>query len=281
MIYSFLLIGQSNMAGRGVKDDVEPICGERLFMMRNGRFQPLHEPVCPDRPFSGVCLASSFAKHFIADHEKDSCALIPCADGGSSLDEWAQGEPLYEHAVFCAKMALRSSKLAGILWHQGEADTAAERYPFYREKFLKLITALKQEIGAENVPVLMGGLGEYLKFNPTDETLQNYHYINAALCQIAKENKNFYYVSAKGLSCKPDVLHFNAKALREFGERFYEAFAAKRSVFDAEIQDEILAVELENDPFLLANAMLKKMREDGRITKEEYEQKVLALKREV
>ena len=32
------------------------------------------------------------------------------------------------------------------------------------------------------------------------------------------------FVSAKGLGCKPDRLHFNAAAQREFGLRCFEAW---------------------------------------------------------
>ena len=45
-IYSFLLIGQSNMAGRGYLHEVEPIKNENIYVLRNGRwvkmFTPLH-----------------------------------------------------------------------------------------------------------------------------------------------------------------------------------------------------------------------------------------------
>jgi hypothetical protein len=38
MIYSFLLIGQSNAAGRGFLEEAEPLdtCGGRLKVLRNG-----------------------------------------------------------------------------------------------------------------------------------------------------------------------------------------------------------------------------------------------------
>lgn len=94
MIYSFLLIGQSNMAGRGDLKEVSPISDTRLLMMRNGRWQPLHEPVSSDRPMAGASLGVSFAKRFIEEHPGDSAALIPCADGGTTLQEWHKGEPL-------------------------------------------------------------------------------------------------------------------------------------------------------------------------------------------
>ena len=61
MIHSFLLVGQSNMAGRGFAHEVEPIQNPRIKVLRNGRWQPMYVPVNPDRPFSGVNLAESFA----------------------------------------------------------------------------------------------------------------------------------------------------------------------------------------------------------------------------
>ena len=57
MIHSFLMIGQSNMAGRGFPEEVEPIRSPRLFVLRNGQWQPMYTPVNCDRPFSGVSLA--------------------------------------------------------------------------------------------------------------------------------------------------------------------------------------------------------------------------------
>lgn len=36
---SFLMIGQSNMAGRGFVHEVVPIYNERIQMLRNGRWQ--------------------------------------------------------------------------------------------------------------------------------------------------------------------------------------------------------------------------------------------------
>lgn len=45
MVHSFLLIGQSNMAGRGFLDEVPPIHDERIKMLRNGRWQVMAEPI--------------------------------------------------------------------------------------------------------------------------------------------------------------------------------------------------------------------------------------------
>ena len=70
---SFLMMGQSNMAGRGDVNAVPPIRNPKCSMLRNGRWQPMGEPINPDRRVfgefhCGVGLAASFAdeyaKHF-------------------------------------------------------------------------------------------------------------------------------------------------------------------------------------------------------------------------
>ena len=35
MVHSILIIGQSNMAGRGNIDEVEPICNEKIKVLKN------------------------------------------------------------------------------------------------------------------------------------------------------------------------------------------------------------------------------------------------------
>ena len=85
---SVLLIGQSNMAGRGFLHQVSPICDERIFMLRNGRWQMMAEPIHFDRAVAGVGPAASFALAWCAANPAEQVGLIPCAEGGSSIDEW-------------------------------------------------------------------------------------------------------------------------------------------------------------------------------------------------
>ena len=57
MIHAFLLVGQSNMAGRGFPHEVEPIENKDIRILRNGRWWPMYVPVNPDRVTSGINLA--------------------------------------------------------------------------------------------------------------------------------------------------------------------------------------------------------------------------------
>lgn len=130
---SFLLIGQSNMAGRGFKHEVPPIYNERIMMLRNGRWQMMTEPIHFDRPVAGVGLAASFAESWCKDHEGEKIG----AEGGSSIDEWSLDGALFRHALSEAKFAKESSELVGILWHQGESDSQDGKYKRNTKNIMK------------------------------------------------------------------------------------------------------------------------------------------------
>ena len=234
MIHSFLLIGQSNMAGRGFAEEIEEVQNERIMILRNGRWVYMFRPINCDRAFSGINLAESFADLYAKEHNVD-VGLIPCADGGTTLCQWREGGLLYDNAISQARLAQRTSTIAGVLWHQGEGDCGNELYPLYETKFTNIMNSMRRDLNLYDVPFLLGGLGDFLAECTLSEKLKNYDYVNKALKNIAKENAMTGFVSAEGLTANPDNLHFNAKSLYMFGERYYDAFKKledKNKVFE-------------------------------------------------
>lgn len=237
MIHSFLLIGQSNAAGRGFLTEAEPLdhCGGRLKVLRNGRWQTMFRPVNPDRPFSGTCLAESFAKAYAETHPDVEVGIIPCADGGTEMAQWLPGSLLFDNAVHCAKLAMRTSSLRGILWHQGESDCAEEKHPLYAERFITVMDTLRKELNKPEIPILIGGLGDFLaQFVSSPRIIQYYPVMNQILETLGHEYARCAFVSAAGLGSNPDHLHFSAEALAEFGLRYYKAFEP----FDSPCEDD-------------------------------------------
>ena len=224
MIHSILIIGQSNMGGRGFKDEVEPIKNDKILVARNGRWRPMYVPVNPDRITSGINLVESFADLYAKDKDVE-VGIIPCADGGSSLNQWAVGSLLFDHACYMAKLAQRTSTIAAVLWHQGESDCGDNNYPLYEERMLKILDGFRDRLGLHDVPFLLGGLGDFLtEFPGSDVFGRNYKHINEALIRIAAQRERVGFVPAVGLGSNPDKMHFSAAALREFGIRYYEEF---------------------------------------------------------
>ena len=235
MIHSILLIGQSNMGGRGNPEDVDPIQNPQLKVMRNGRWQPMYVPVNPDRCFSGVNLAESFADAYSKAHPEAEVGLIPCADGGTMMDQWMPGTLLFDHAVYMSKLAQRTSTIAAVLWHQGEADCLPPRFETYEPKLEVMFAALRKELNLHDIPFIVGGLGDFLKDREESPFGVNYAIINQQLKHYAFTHPLTGFVSAEGLQDNKDKLHFNAKSLREFGLRYYAEFEKlenKEKVFE-------------------------------------------------
>lgn len=233
MIHSFLLIGQSNMAGRGYINEVEPIENNNIKLLRNGLWRGMYVPFNPDRLYSGVSLAESFADLYQKEKNAE-VGIIPCADGGTCIDQWAVGGQLFDHALYMCELAARTSTIAGVLWHQGESDCTDELYPSYGEKLARIMGSLREKLALYDVPFLLGGLGDFLSENDYFGN-DRYKYINKALEQYADSTPMTGFVSAKGLTSNPDRLHFNSKSLREFGVRYYNKFSKledKNKVFE-------------------------------------------------
>ena len=227
-IDSFLMIGQSNMAGRGELYGTPGITNPECFMQRNGRWQPMCEPINVDRPIfmgefrSGASLAASFADGYAKKHKR-RVGLIPCADGGTKIMQWQPGEALYDHALFCARLAMRSSNLKAILFHQGESDCTPDGIAAYGERLLRVVEGLRRDLGMPRLPFIAGELSECISERWYNCTLHSPAF-NVNLHTLASEIDNFAIASAEGLTMKPDGIHFDTPSLRIFGERYLEKY---------------------------------------------------------
>ena len=223
IMHSILIIGQSNMGGRGFRDEVEPIVNDNVFVLRNGRWRKMYIPVNPDRVTSGINLVESFADLYQKEHGVD-VGIIPCADGGSSLDQWQVGSLLFDHACYQAELASRTSTIAAVLWHQGESDCGSEEAVLrHKAKFCEMITALRRDLGDPTLPLVIGELSDKSdreKWKMGDRPIlmnQQYRELAEALpaCGVA---------SAEGLTLKSDGIHFDSVSLREFGKRYFQVY---------------------------------------------------------
>ena len=269
---SILMIGQSNMAGRGFINEVPMICNERILMLRNAGWQMLAEPINYDRPNAGIGLAGSFAAMWCMEHEGEQIGLIPCAEGGSSLDDWAVDKNLFKNAVIQAGFAMQDSELIGILWHQGESDSYGGGYQTYYKKLQVIIESLRKELNAFEVPLIIGGLGDFLGKNGFGLNCTEYELVNEQLLKFAREQENSCFVTAEGLTPNPDGIHMDAVSQRRFGVRYYEAFVKREHVLKP-IENEIELLErCISGPHTKREKMYLAMAEfaAGKMTDEEF-----------
>ncbi|GAB3492991.1 sialate O-acetylesterase [Spirosoma knui] len=280
MVHSFLLVGQSNMSGRGFLNEVPPIYDEHVKMLRNGRWQIMTEPINYDRPFAGIGLAASFAAAWRVENNTEDIGLIPAAEGGSSLDDWAVGGALFDHAVFQARLAQRSSQIEGILWHQGENDCFQNRSSHYYEKFSNLVDAFRRELNSPQLPLIIGELGHYIPKGRYDTYFTEFDALNQALLEFARSQPNCYLVTASGLTANPDELHFNAVSQRRFGIRYFQAYHHRQHVLEP-IADETDQLDrIYRRPLLKSEkiTLLENQFASGRLSLEDFERQLASLR---
>jgi hypothetical protein len=206
----FLLIGQSNMAGRGKIEEQDRQPHPRVLTLnKDGEWVPAVDPIHFDKPrMCGVGLGSTFGRQVSEALPDQTIGLIPCAVGGTSIDQWAKGGALFQEAVRRAKLGLKDGHLGGILWHQGETGSNPATYG---EKAAQLFAAFRAEFEAPQTPVIIGGLGEFC--GPSAQ-------LNPVLRNLPEKVPHSAFADPKGLIHKGDGLHFNSEALREFGRRY-------------------------------------------------------------
>lgn len=224
----YLLVGQSNMAGRGevAQQDRVPY-GRVLMLTKEGEWAPAVDPMHFDKPVAGVGLGRTFGLKIAEARPGVTVGLIPCAVGGSPIDVWKPGafyEPTKSHpwddAMRRAKLALQSGVLKGILWHQGESDSNEALAAGYEAKLHDLIARMRRELGADGVPFLVGQLGRFegVEWNEWRKMVDRAHR------GLPGKVKGTAFVNSEGLVHKGDKVHFDAASYRELGRRYAEAF---------------------------------------------------------
>lgn len=280
MVHSFLLLGQSNMAGRGFLHSVPPIYDERIKVLRNGRWQTMAEPIHNDRPTAGIGLAASFAAAWRLHHGTEEIGLVPGADGGTSLDDWTVGGTLFDHAMCQAKLAQRSSQLTGLLWHQGENDCSLEGASHYGKKFAQIVAALRRELSSPDLPLIVGGLGDFLSSGRYGAYFTHYAVVNQALQAFAATTLNCYFVTATGLTANPDGLHLDAVSQRLFGIRYFEAFHQQRHLLTPSSDENDTLNSINNRPLTKSEqvALLENRFARGELSLAEFEAQLTTIK---
>jgi hypothetical protein len=221
----FLLVGQSNMAGRGQVEAQDRVPHPRVFVLNQElAWVPAVDPLHFDKPERiGTGLGKTFGT-IVADADPAvTIGLVPAAFGGSALDEWAPGQPHYVKAVARAKEALKRGELAGILWHQGESDRAPDKAATYSARFVKFIAQLRRDLGAESVPLVVGEIG---RFCPNEGP------VNAEIRKLPQLVPHCALVTTEGLEGRPEepeVVHFVTPAFRELGKRYAAAWLQLRA----------------------------------------------------
>jgi len=207
----YLLIGQSNMAGRAPygpeHTGVIPSCyllngQDEWEPARNplNRYSTVHRGLERQRLGPGYAFA-------LAMHEHDPATqigLIVNARGGASIRHWEPGARCYDEAVRRTHAALRhSGTLKGILWHHGEGN---RNDPDYLQKMIRLVENLRAEFDIPDLPFIAAQIKVGGLVNPQIATLPEHVPFTAT-------------VSSEGLTTF-DKSHFDLPSIQHIGRRY-------------------------------------------------------------
>ena len=191
----YLLIGQSNMAGRGelLEEDKNEI--PNVYLLDSEGAAVLAKN--PMNIYSSIRKAdnqqlmgpgASFASTITAQTGR-KVLLVVNARGGSAIAEWAKGTTtsikvgnattatslsFYSEAVRRTQQAMEYGALKGILWHQGCSD---QKNTTYMTQLTALAKNLRNDLGAD-VPFIVGQLGDWrsssVNFNVNIQSINDY-----------------------------------------------------------------------------------------------------------
>lgn len=228
----FILAGQSNMSGRGSLADLPRgfnEADERIWLFgNNDMWRPAVEPLDDSAGqadnvsfdfYAGVGPGLAFAKRLKKLRPAMIIGLVPCAMGGTSMDQWmAQGGEgtLYGSCIRRAKLAAQKGRIAGMLWYQGEADAwSAQLVSQWPDKFKILVGRFRRDTHHSTLPVVfvqIGDLGRRLQDDPRTAM-----WSRMQKAQAGVNIDDATMVSAMGLPLRPDGIHLSTKAQLALG----------------------------------------------------------------
>ena len=259
----FILSGQSNMVGWGNSLELGSVSrfghDVRLEMFHDGKWGPLrpHRPPSQAQrerwgineftfgPEIGFALALSGA------WPGRRIGIVKQAVGGTGIMAWApqwnaadaditgdaRKGPLYEELLSRVRQALNrgDARLRGFLWLQGAKDMrdqrAADRYA---ENLESLISALRRDLDAPDLPVLVGtyrsgALPDSLdgispSDVPTSEGRPGMWEVLAAQDKIAEQVTRSATVYLRDLPRHPGNIHANTAGMLQAGRAYAQVF---------------------------------------------------------
>ena len=201
----FLLIGQSNMAGRGTMQPADTIAMEGVRLLDSeGQPVPASNPlnryssIRKRLDLQQIGPGYGFARklHAVTGHK---ILLVVNARGGSSLQEWMPGGSYFAEAVRRTREAMRFARLRAVLWHQGESNSSQPAG--YLTDLNVLVDSLRRALHSPGLPFIAGEIAPWHKnatrFNPRirsiSDTIANSGWVSSAGCTPLIDDKDPHF----------------------------------------------------------------------------------------
>lgn len=234
------ILGQSNAFGMGKGIDLDgldrphPRVHQYAMCGRSkGSIVGAVDPLLHELPAYGVSFGMTFAKA-LADETGRFVLLVPGARGDTAFapkngytwdpDDTKTKINLYRNGVRAIDDVLSQcpgSKVAAVLWHQGESDVPLTSGPMYQAKLDSVIDDLRARYGAR-IPFLLGQMvPEEMELSHKD-----YSVIDAIHADAPNRRKHTAFVPGeRGYINGGADRHYNAVGQRAMGGAMWTAFS--------------------------------------------------------
>ena len=146
---------------------------------------------------------------------KDYLASLPASDSWKiRAANIYDGNP-YQYLVKLGKIAQKRGMIKGFLIHQGESNFQDQAWP---NKIKKIYDDLCRDLTLDPNEVHLFA-GEVVDAEHQGQKAE----FNRLLRKLPETLPNSHVISAKGLPCNNDNLHFTADGQRQFGRRYAAA----------------------------------------------------------
>lgn len=213
-LHVYLLIGQSNMAGRAPIAEEEAKELPRAYLLDGeDKWEPAKNPLNRHSTIrKGLGMQKlnpgySFTKKMLEADPDVAIGLVVNAKGGSKIEEWESDKKFYKEIIRRAKEAEKTGTLKGILWHQGESNVGQEDK--YLDQLKDLVKNLRKDLDTPDLPFVAGEIS-------VDERK-----MNEEIGKLPEAVSATGVASSEGLNTY-DRWHFDAESAKKLGERYAE-----------------------------------------------------------
>jgi len=225
-LHIYILIGQSNMAGRAqVPDEAKGAMDGVYLLNADNQWEPATHPLnqySTVRKGMGMQKLNpgyGFAKKMREANPDIQIGLIVNAKGGTKIERWLGKSKLYWGIRGRAKAFKDTGQIKGVLWHQGESNSGNPED--YLEQLKTLITNLRNDLEDPGLPFVAG----QIRYDPPQK-------INDEIAKLPEQVHLTGVASSQGLTTY-DRWHFDTESQIKLGERYAEQMVKLREQYAA------------------------------------------------
>ena len=214
----YLVIGQSNMAGRAAIREEDEGFIEHGYLFTGDVTTPWVLATNPLNRYSTIRkdmkmqrLGPSFAflRSMASEPYEGEIGLVMNARGGTKIVQWLPETGYFQEAIKQTHEALKYGKLKGVIWHQGEGDWHPIRVDLYLGRLEILINAIREEFDDPTIPFIVGQLYE----------TENRHAFNEMILHLPDFIDHTGVASSEGTNAF-DSTHFDSESAIIMGDRY-------------------------------------------------------------